>query len=95
MSSVNFAEVVSKLVERGATALQVQAMLAGPAPEIVDFDEGQAVQAGFLRAPTRRFGLSLADRVCLGLALQMNLPVVTADRIWNDLDVDVEVVLIR
>jgi PIN domain nuclease of toxin-antitoxin system len=88
-------EVVAKLVERGASALQVQSMLAAVALEIVHFDEGQAMQAGFLRASTRPFGLSLGDRACLALARHLGLPVVTADQKWKDLDVDVEVLVIR
>lgn len=95
MSAVNHAEVVTKLVERGATPLQVQAMLSGPAAEVVPFDAELAVQAGFLREPTRRSGLSLGDRACLALARHLKLPVVTADRAWQDLDVGVEVLLIR
>jgi PIN domain nuclease of toxin-antitoxin system len=41
------------------------------------------------------FGLSLADRACLALAKQRGLPVLTADRIWQTLDLGVAVVLIR
>ncbi|WP_236627700.1 hypothetical protein [Caulobacter sp. B11] len=43
----------------------------------------------------RHRGLSLGDRACLALAMREKLPVMTADRAWSDLDLPVEVVLIR
>jgi len=39
--------------------------------------------------------LSLGDRACLALGERLGLPVVTADRAWADLDLDVAVSLIR
>ncbi len=44
---------------------------------------------------TRNRGLSLADRACLALALDKGWPVMTADRAWAGLDIDVEVEMIR
>jgi PIN domain nuclease of toxin-antitoxin system len=95
MSSVNLAEVTSKLTDRNFTALELQSMLVGPALQVFPFDEPQAIQAGLLRAATRHRGLSLGDRACLALARHLRLPVVTSDGAWKDLDVGVEVFLIR
>lgn len=39
--------------------------------------------------------LSLGDRACLALASRLGLPVVTADRAWEDLGLNVAVSLIR
>jgi ABC-type thiamine transport system ATPase subunit len=47
------------------------------------------------RPSTRPQGLSLGDRVCLATALRLSRPVLTADRLWATLDVDVSVHLIR
>jgi PIN domain nuclease of toxin-antitoxin system len=44
---------------------------------------------------TRQAGLSLGDRACLALGLTRGLPVLTADRVWAQLDVGVEVVVCR
>ena len=59
------------------------------------FDEAQARAAARLWSPTRRPGLSFADRACLALGLRLGRPVATADPIWATLDVGAEIVLIR
>lgn len=46
------------------------------------FTIGDAVVSGQLRAVTRRHGLSLGDRACLGLGKRLGLDVLTADRAW-------------
>ena len=95
ISSVNLAEVATKLADRGLGAVAIQASLSGLGLQVMSFHPQLAVQVGLLRTITQAHGLSLGDRACLALAQQMKLPVVTADRIWNDLDVGVEVILIR
>ncbi len=58
ISAVNFAEVVSKLVERGVVGDELEAVIRDLGFVTVDFDRELAVGAGRLRASTRRFGLS-------------------------------------
>lgn len=95
ISAVNYAEVVSKLVDQGAAGdLAIRA--AGELGLFVTpLDEPTATRAGALRETTRSHGLSLGDRACLALAERSGLPVLTADRAWADLDLGIEVVLIR
>ena len=95
ISSVNLAEVVTKLVERTGSLALAQAALGMANVEVVDFDRLQAAQAGALVTRTRSRGLSLGDRACLTLASRAAAPVLTADRIWATLKLDVEVRLIR
>jgi ribonuclease VapC len=95
MSSVNLAEVVTKLVERTGSLEAARAVLGMATVDVVDFDTPQAEQAGALVAHTRSRGLSLGDRACLTLAAREAAPVLTADRIWATLKLDVEVRLIR
>ena len=38
---------------------------------------------------------SLADRACLALAMRLGLPALTTDRAWAELDLPVEVVVLR
>jgi ribonuclease VapC len=70
-------------------------VLARSPCEVIDFDRALAMRAGLMRRATRAQGLSLGDRACLALAERLALPVLTADRVWADLDLGIEVVLIR
>ena len=61
----------------------------------VTVSEDHALAAAQLRIATKRWGLSLGDRLCLALGLESNLPVLTADRRWKELNIGVNIVLIR
>ena len=51
--------------------------------------------AGQLRDDTRHLCLSLGDRFAVAVARERSLPLVTADRHWQRLEVGVRVILIR
>lgn len=95
ISAVNLAEVVGKLVERGASLALVRSALSRYGLQVTAFDEELAESAGALRPYTKAFGLSLGDRACLALAQSVALPVLTADRMWKDLNLSIEVQLLR
>ena len=95
IGSVNLAEVVGKLAERGMPEAEIREALDGLALEVHPVDETLAYATGVLRPGTREHGLSLGDRACLALAATLGLPAYTADRVWAQLDLDVEVRLIR
>jgi PIN domain nuclease of toxin-antitoxin system len=95
ISAVNLAEVVAKLAEHGAGLNLIRAALSRYGLQIAAFDEELAERTGALRAKTKAFGLSLGDRACLALAQRMALPVLTADRAWKDLNLSIEVQLLR
>ncbi len=95
MSAVNVAEVVSKLADTGMNVAEVRSLVDTLGLEVAPFDEELAHATGMLRPSTRRKGLSLGDRACLALARHLALPALTADRSWAELDVGVEVTLIR
>ncbi len=95
VSSVNHAEVVTKLVERTGSLEAARTALGIANVDVVDFDRSLAEQAGALVRHTRSRGLSLGDRACLALAAREAAPALTADRIWATLKLDVEVRLIR
>ena len=94
-SAVNVAEVGSRLVDLGNSWSKVRRSIAHMSLEVTPFDKAQALATAGLRDATRHRGLSLGDRACLQLAAQRGLPAVTADRAWAELDVGVEVRLIR
>jgi hypothetical protein len=62
---------------------------------VENFSESDAVSAADLQPATVAAGLSLGDRACLALAQRLNMPVLTADRAWTDIGLDVVVQLIR
>jgi PIN domain nuclease of toxin-antitoxin system len=95
LSSVNFAEIAAILMATGIPSPQIHAMISELVAEIVPFDEEQAILSAMLRAQTKQYGLSLGDRACLALGIFKNLPVLTADKAWGELDLKVPIVLIR
>lgn len=94
MSTVNLAETVTKLVERGMPPSEARATLFELKIEYVPFTEAQATLCGELRPATRSRGLSLGDRACLALAIERGLPAMTADAAWL-CATSADVVLIR
>ncbi len=95
ISSVNYAELVSKLVDLGMPPSIIRETLSGLELELVVHDETQAFVTGELRAVSKAFSLSLGDRACLALGMVKQLPVLTADRIWRNVSVQTEVRFIR
>jgi PIN domain nuclease of toxin-antitoxin system len=95
VSSLICAEVVTHSVVRGQTALQIEQVWSALRLQVYSFDTARAMAAGLLVLRTRRLGLSLADRACLALAIELNIPAVTADRAWSKLDLPVEIRVIR
>jgi PIN domain nuclease of toxin-antitoxin system len=95
ISSVNFAEVVSKLSRTGADITQVLSDLQDLIPDIRPFDAEAALVVGLLDSRTKALGLSLGDRACLALAQSLGVPVLTADQVWLQLDLGLEIVMIR
>ncbi len=95
ISAVNFAEVATKLAERGVPADAIRDALSEFEPAVVDLDVDLAYALADLWTASRRVRLSLGDRACLALARRLALPAVTADRSWERLDIGVTVVAIR
>lgn len=95
ITAVNHAEVVGKFIDDGFDANQARETVRSFGYEVVDFDADLAFRAGLLRRDTRALGLSLGDRACLALAQREGLPVFTADKRWAEIDLGVEIRVIR
>jgi len=95
ISTVNLAEVVTKLIEGGMSESEIQDILPALNLTIVPFDDKMAYEAGHLRTLTRKQGLSLGDRACLATARMRGASVLTADRVWLKANVDVDIKCIR
>ena len=94
-STVNLAEVQSKLVSRGIDPEDAWEATLSPIREATEFTSEHAKIAGSLLAQTRVLGLSLGDRACLALGIALKAPVYTADRSWKGLKLGVRIHVIR
>lgn len=95
ISSVNYAELMSKLVDKGMPLADAVAAINNLELTFIAQDKHQAEINANLCLTSKPFGLSLVDRACLALGLIENLPVVTADRVWEKLPSTISVKMIR
>jgi ribonuclease VapC len=95
ISTVNLAEVHSKLVARGLPPDDAWEAALSPIREAVPFTAEHARLVGDLVAQTRPLGLSLGDRACLALGLALKAPVYTANRSWKKLKLATRIHVIR
>ncbi|MEI9891046.1 MAG: PIN domain-containing protein [Caulobacteraceae bacterium] len=93
--AVSQAEVVGRLLDWGLDDVSVAASFRSLSYSVASFDGYRAEITGRLRRDPVARRLSLGDRACLSLALQTGLPVLTADRAWAELEIGVDVRLIR
>ena len=95
ISAVNASEIIARYVDVGASEEEALTSFRAFGLEIYPFDESLALATGLMRPATRDAGLSLGDRACLALAIREQSSVLTADRAWAALDLDITVELIR
>ena len=96
LSAVNLTELVTKLTDNNHTAPQnLGQQLRTLGIEICAFNEAQAISSGMLRKQTRAKGLSLGDRACLSLAMELQAVVLTSDKAWKELNLPIEIVDVR
>ena len=62
---------------------------------IIDFNNDDAHITASLWSISKKLGLSLADRACLATGLRLNTTVITVDRVWNELEIDISIQQIR
>jgi len=100
ISTVNLAEVFSRVADRGEDPAKLAAELTqigllDGAITVEPFTAADAIDAGRLRALTRDAGLSLGDRACLALARRLDAPALSADTAWQGVAHGVELHPIR
>lgn len=97
MSVANLAEVLGKAADRGLHVTHQHELLAslGIRFEPVTTEDARSAARIRARDDARTPVLSLGDRLCLALAVRLDLPVLTADRAWTTVDHGVEVRLLR
>lgn len=95
MSTVNICEVLTRLMDMGYAMKRAEAAFADLDIAQSPFDRADASVAASLRSSTRTSGLSLGDRACLALARRGQWPIVTSDRAWLEVEVGLDIQLIR
>lgn len=95
VGAVNWSEVVQKSLQRQADISGMQQEFIDAGVVFVPFTAEHAEIAALLWDKTRAFGLSLADRACLALAMERQLPILTADQAWSGPSLNLDIQLIR
>jgi len=95
ISAVNLSEVISILHGTSMPNKEIKQLMKELIHSVVPFDEIHAYQTAQLRSLTKEKGLSLGDRACMALGKIKNISVVTADKIWKSLEIDLEIILVR
>ncbi len=95
ISAVNYAEVVTRLSLLGMPESEIHEALDMLGLALISFDEGLSFQTGALAIATKQYGPSLGDRACLALALKTGYSAVTSDKVWQELNIGVDIRLIR
>lgn len=96
ISSINIAEVYKYCIEvQNLTEDDCRNLVKLSGIKIIDFCQEQALITAKIIRKTKQYGLSLGDRSCIALAMVKNYPILTCDKIWQKLDLDVEFIMAR
>lgn len=96
ISSVNIAEVYKYCIDKqNLTADECKNIMGISGIKIIDFDEKQALIAADIYPKTKGYGLSLGDRACIALAIEKKHPILTCDKIWEKINLDVKFIMVR
>ena len=95
MSAVNLSEVHARLLAHGMTNRASRSLIDTLEIREIPFDRTSAELTASLRPETERSGLGIADRACLATGLQFDALVVTADRAWAELELPLDIQVIR
>lgn len=91
ISSVNIAEVYKYCIAvQNLTEDDCRNLIKLSGIKIIDFCEEQALLTAKIIKQTKEYGLSLGDRGCIALAMFKNYPILTCDKIWQKIDLDVD-----
>ena len=95
IGTINLAEVVAKLRNRGLSLDEVREVIGELHLDVRPLSPAQAFIAGDLRPVTRALGLSLGDRACLALAIDLKAEMMTTDGPLASVDAGITITNVR
>ena len=96
ISSVNIAEFYKHCLSRQDLTIEdAKRLVTISGVEVINFNHEQAIISSEIYKDCKQYGLSLADRSCLALGISTGYPVVTCDRAWSNLNLDIKVIQVR
>ena len=94
VTAANWAEILQKVRQHGADPHEVGLLLRSLGLGVVDVTREDGERAALIWK--KGLPLSLGDRLCLAVAIRLQLPVVTTDAVWRKTSIDdVEVEVLR
>jgi PIN domain nuclease of toxin-antitoxin system len=95
ISAVNLVEVTEVACRHGLDPARVTEWIGALDLPVLAFQPAMVTAAARLLLAYRKHGLSLGDCACLATAQTLGLPVLTADRAWRQLGLDLDIRLVR
>ena len=96
MSTVNVAECLAALQRIGIAPQDSLLLITDIIANIIPFNLEHTKYVAELHPKVQHKGLSLGDRACIALGIQLKIPIYTADKIWAELQLnDLDIKLIR
>ncbi len=98
ISTINLAEALTVIVRILNVEVDlIWSELSNVVPHHYPIDDELTYEVVKMAHVAKKYGLSMGDRYCLALARKLQLPIYTGDRIWKQLEtqLDVSINLIR
>lgn len=96
INTVNYSELLFYFKRHNYNSVGITEHLLDAGLLIQNFSKKEAEISASLESFTKPYGLSLGDRACLASAINLNLEVLTADKIWAQIKYpDLQISLIR
>ena len=93
---MNYGELLKYLRQNDYNYLGITELLVNAGLYIHDFSKKEAEISAEILPYTKPYGLSLGDRACLATAINYNLELLTADKIWTKVNYpDLRITIIR
>ena len=87
MSAANLAEVGARMHLDGWNTLEISDAIRSFKLNVIPVDFEVAMLSADYRRATKPLGLSLGDRLCLATAKLADMPVLTADQEWLNVEI--------